>query len=292
MLRRLLSDDLPGSRLLSASLLVIVLGLALAPFLFPGSQSLNAAAKICYFIVLVASYDLLLGYTGIVSFAHTMFFGIGAYGAGIALYAMGPTWTAIGIGAAVALVLSVLLALLIGLFSLRVRAIFFSMITLAVASVFAILASQLGELTGGEDGREQERCGNADADRGPGRAEPGDGDGDAVAADAEEHGVREGDDAGVAEEEVVGGDEDDEDADVGGRAERLAAGEQERRSGKPDQHQGEDRRQHARARRIARQEVVDHERPTGNSPCGRHTSTRAMTAMFETSASFGARKPT
>ena len=41
----------------------------------------------------------------------------------------------------------------IGLFSLRVRAIFFAMITLAVASVFAILASQLGWLTGGEDGR-------------------------------------------------------------------------------------------------------------------------------------------
>jgi branched-chain amino acid transport system permease protein len=36
------------------------------------------------FILLVASYDLLLGYTGIVSFAHTMFFGIGAYGVAIA----------------------------------------------------------------------------------------------------------------------------------------------------------------------------------------------------------------
>ncbi len=46
-----------------------------------GSQSLNVAAKICYFIVLAASFDLLLGYTGVVSFAHTMFFGIGGYGA-------------------------------------------------------------------------------------------------------------------------------------------------------------------------------------------------------------------
>jgi branched-chain amino acid transport system permease protein len=42
------------------------------------------AAKILVFILLVASYDLLLGYTGIVSFAHTMFFGIGAYGVAIA----------------------------------------------------------------------------------------------------------------------------------------------------------------------------------------------------------------
>jgi branched-chain amino acid transport system permease protein len=152
-LRTLLSGDTPRSPILSAALIVVFVGLALAPFLFPGSQSLNAAAKICYFIVLVASYDLLLGYTGIVSFAHTMFFGIGGYGAGLALYAWGPTWRAIAGGTLIALVLSLALALLVGLFSLRVRAIFFAMITLAVASVFAILASQLGWLTGGEDGR-------------------------------------------------------------------------------------------------------------------------------------------
>ena len=153
MLRALLSDDLPRSRALSAVLLVIFVGLALTPFLLPGSQSLNVAAKICYFIVLVASYDLLLGYTGIVSFAHTMFFGIGGYGVGISLYTLGPGWPAVLLGIAVALVLSLALALAIGLFSLRVRAIFFAMITLAVASVFAILASQLSWLTGGEDGR-------------------------------------------------------------------------------------------------------------------------------------------
>jgi branched-chain amino acid transport system permease protein len=153
MLRAILSNDYPQSRMLSAALLAIFVGLALAPFLFPGSQSLNAAAKICYFIVLVASYDLLLGYTGIVSFAHTMFFGIGGYGAGIALYTWGPTWTSVTLGTLIALVLSIALALVIGLFSLRVRAIFFAMITLAAATVFAILASQLGWLTGGEDGR-------------------------------------------------------------------------------------------------------------------------------------------
>jgi branched-chain amino acid transport system permease protein len=45
---------------------------------------MSVAAKILVFILLVASYDLLLGYTGIVSFAHTMFFGIGAYGVAIA----------------------------------------------------------------------------------------------------------------------------------------------------------------------------------------------------------------
>jgi branched-chain amino acid transport system permease protein len=100
----------------------------------------------------VASYDLLLGYTGIVSFAHTMFFGIGAYGVAVASSQLGPTWTSLALGIVAALALSLLLSLLIGLFSLRVRAIFYAMITLAVAAAFQTLASQLSNITGGEDG--------------------------------------------------------------------------------------------------------------------------------------------
>ena len=152
MIARLLSHDLPKSRVLSAILIVIVLGLAFAPFLFPGAKALNVAAKIMIFIVLVASYDLLLGYTGIVSFAHTMFFGIGAYGVAIASTRMGPSWSSLLVGVAAAVGLSLLLSLVVGLFSLRVRAIFYAMITLAVASAFQTLASQLSDFTGGEDG--------------------------------------------------------------------------------------------------------------------------------------------
>lgn len=152
MISRLLSHDLPKSRVLAAILILIVLGLAFTPFLFPGAKTLNVAAKILIFIVLVTSYDLLLGYTGIVSFAHTMFFGIGAYGVAIASTRMGPGWGSLLAGVLGAVVLSLLLSLVIGLFSLRVRAIFYAMITLAVASAFQTLASQLSDLTGGEDG--------------------------------------------------------------------------------------------------------------------------------------------
>jgi branched-chain amino acid transport system permease protein len=152
MLSRILSNDFPRSRVLAVLLVVLLIGLALVPFLFPGVKALNVAAKILVFVVLVASFDLLLGYTGIVSFAHTMFFGIGAYGIAIACSRMGPTWWAVATGLAVSLALSFVLALLVGLFSLRVRAIFFSMITLAVAAAFQTLASQLSEFTGGEDG--------------------------------------------------------------------------------------------------------------------------------------------
>lgn len=149
-----LSGDPPRSPALALALLLIVVALALAPFLTSGARPLNTAATICVYIVLVASYDLLLGYTGIVSFAHTMFYGIGAYGVGLALARVDdPSWTAALGGLVLALLLALALALLIGLFALRVRAIFYAMITLAVAAAFGVLASQLSDFTGGEDGR-------------------------------------------------------------------------------------------------------------------------------------------
>jgi len=152
MLKRLLSHDMPRNRWLALVLVAVVAALALTPFIFPGTRALNVAAKIIVFIVLAASFDLLLGYSGIVSFAHTMFFGIGAYGIAIAGTRLGPGWLAVAVGLVGALALSAVLSVVIGLFSLRVRAIFFAMITLAVASAFLTLASQLSDFTGGEDG--------------------------------------------------------------------------------------------------------------------------------------------
>jgi branched-chain amino acid transport system permease protein len=133
-------------------LAAIFVSLAAAPFLFPGTRALDVAAKVCVFVLLVASYDLLLGYTGHrVVRAHHVF-------RHRRLRhrdrddALDPTWGAIAVGTVAALAVSLVLSFLIGLFSLRVKAIFFAMITLAVASFFAILASQLSNITGGEDG--------------------------------------------------------------------------------------------------------------------------------------------
>lgn len=152
MLTRLLSGDTPRSGLLTVLLLIVLVSLAFAPFLFPGTKSLETAARICIFIVLVASYDLLLGYSGIVSFAHTMFFGIGAYGTALALSTSGPSYGSLIWGTLAGALVAAVFALAIGLFSLRVKAIFFAMVTLAVASAFAVLVSQMSWLTGGEDG--------------------------------------------------------------------------------------------------------------------------------------------
>jgi branched-chain amino acid transport system permease protein len=148
----LVSDDLPGRALLNVTMLVILAALLFAPFLFPGSNALDVAARICIFIILVASYDLMLGFTGIVSFAHTMFFGIGAYGVAITLAKGWSGWTGVILGTLAGAVVSLVVAAVIGLLSLRLRAIFFSMITLAVAAFAQIVAEQWRNLTGGEDG--------------------------------------------------------------------------------------------------------------------------------------------
>ena len=148
----LVSDDPPGGTVLNVIMVAVLIVFALAPFLFHGAKALGVSSRICIFIILVASYDLMLGYTGIVSFAHTMFFGIGAYSVAIALTKGWVGWGAVILGTAAGAAVSLALATIIGILSLRLRTIFFSMITLAMASFAQIVAEQWRGLTGGEDG--------------------------------------------------------------------------------------------------------------------------------------------
>ena len=67
------------SRWLACLLVGLLLALVLTPFLFPGVKALNVAAKVLVFVVLVASFDLLLGYTGLLSFGHAAFLGAAGY---------------------------------------------------------------------------------------------------------------------------------------------------------------------------------------------------------------------
>lgn len=158
MFNALFSGDLPRSKLLTVILLLIVAGLILTPL--AGDKAMGAGAKICVFIILVASFDLLLGYTGILSFAHTMFFGIGAYGVAMISsspedghwWAMGPGWSSVATGVLAAVVVSAVLALFISMFSLRVRAMYFAMITLSVSAAVQTLCQRTTEVTGGDDG--------------------------------------------------------------------------------------------------------------------------------------------
>jgi branched-chain amino acid transport system permease protein len=131
----------------------VFIALVLVPMTVSSFQVIDLALKIAIFAALVASYDILLGYTGIVSFGHAMFFGFGAYA--VALGAGRPATTGYGrlvLALAAGVLGSLVVSLLISAFSLRVKAIFFAMITLAFAEFAGILAMQLSQLTGGEDG--------------------------------------------------------------------------------------------------------------------------------------------
>ncbi|MCP4021139.1 MAG: branched-chain amino acid ABC transporter permease [Desulfobacteraceae bacterium] len=133
--------------------LAVIFILAVAPFIIPSFTFMDVMAKIMIFAVVVASFDLLLGYTGILNFAHGMFFGVGAYSVALILYySKSPGWHHILLAAVISLVISIVLSLVISFFSLRVKAIFFAMLTLALAEFAHILAVQWTSLTGGEDG--------------------------------------------------------------------------------------------------------------------------------------------
>ena len=125
----------------------------LVPFLFPSFKTVDLAVQIIIFGALVASFDILLGYTGILSFGHGMFFGIGAYCMAFLLGKYGmPSYSNLALGFMVAAAASAILAMLISFLTLRVKAIFFAMITLAIAELAIVLFTKLSGLTGGEDG--------------------------------------------------------------------------------------------------------------------------------------------
>ena len=108
-------------------------------------------AQVFILAVFAMSYDLLMGFTGILSFGHAMFFGTGAYVTGILL--KHESWP---LGQVILAVIGVALiqSLIIGVLSLRVRGVYFTMVTLAFAQMFFILseATDFREYTGAEDG--------------------------------------------------------------------------------------------------------------------------------------------
>ena len=114
----------------------------------PGTLQLLALMLI--FAGLAFTYDLLFGFTGLLSFGHALYFAVGVYVAGIAMtkWHWG-FWPSILFTAWVGLVLP----LITGAVSLRVGGIAFAMVTLAFAQAGSVLAfKNPGQLTGGEDG--------------------------------------------------------------------------------------------------------------------------------------------
>ncbi len=154
------------SQWFTLALLAIAL---LLPFLV-NKFYLGLMIEVFVLAVFALSYNLLLGYIGIISFGHAMFFGTGAYVVGLTLVripwkgitqSLGVPATGLFMDVVPLLVILVgvvlataLLGALIGIVTLRVRGVYFAMVTLAFAEVLAILAasSELRGLTGGDEG--------------------------------------------------------------------------------------------------------------------------------------------
>jgi branched-chain amino acid transport system permease protein len=93
--------------------------------------------------------NFLLGYTGVLSFGHAAYFGLGAYGAGMMLRYVAPS-TALGI--VVGTVVGTIAAALIGPLIVRLRGVYFAMVTIAFGQVFYFIAFRWNSVTGGDDG--------------------------------------------------------------------------------------------------------------------------------------------
>lgn len=118
--------------------------------IFPWLMPYEAlAVNILVLGLYAVGFNLLFGYTGLLSFGHAAFLGSGAYGCGIALVHFGVPWFgAILIG----VLLSVVFAAIMGFLAIRTRGIYFAMVTLALSQCVYYLFYQAVSLTGGENG--------------------------------------------------------------------------------------------------------------------------------------------
>jgi len=126
-------------------LLVIAVALILPLVIRSGSL----ATEVLIYAIAVAGCNLLLGFTGLLSFGQGIFFGLGSYTAGILLTRLA---LPLPLALLAAVVVGALAATLVGWFAIRQRGTYFVMLTLAFAQMFYFLAYSLPTLTGGDNG--------------------------------------------------------------------------------------------------------------------------------------------
>jgi branched-chain amino acid transport system permease protein len=129
--------------------LAVVAALALAPLGLPEFWR-RFLTEILIWGLLAMSSDILIGYTGMVSFGHSAFFGLGLYGAAAALLVMrAPNlWVALAVGLGTA----ALAAVFVAFFATRLRDIYFAITTLVFSQIFYVIIFTWTEVTGGENG--------------------------------------------------------------------------------------------------------------------------------------------
>lgn len=122
---------------------------ALLPVLLPHPFVLTIATQAAIWALLAASWDLLSGYTGQISFGHAGFFALGAYGAAVSTKHAGVSpWLGLLVGAGVAAAIG----LLTGFPALRLRGHYLALVTLGLAEIIRLVAQNWLDLTGGPFG--------------------------------------------------------------------------------------------------------------------------------------------
>lgn len=142
-----------GSHADLASLPTSVIITVLVLLCLPLVMSTPLATEILIWSIFGLGFNLLLGFTGVLSFGHAAYFGLGAYSAGLAFrYWNASVW----LGLAMGILAPVLLACFIGMIAIKKRGVYFAMISLAFGQMLYFLAlSPLKEITRGEDGLTQ-----------------------------------------------------------------------------------------------------------------------------------------
>jgi branched-chain amino acid transport system permease protein len=137
-----------ATRITVAAVLATLAALALLP-LFGEKFTVQIFTKIMIMAILAMSLDLLLGYTGLVSFGHAAFYGAAGYALALLTpqYQAASFWTSLPLAVAA----SAALALVIGFFVVRTRGIYFIMVTLAFAQMLFFLFFDT-KIAGGSDG--------------------------------------------------------------------------------------------------------------------------------------------
>lgn len=134
-----------GRRLLLVGLAVLAAGL---PFLLPSPYFIHTLVQGLMWAILAASWDILSGYTGQISFGHAGFFAIGAYAAALLSKAGVNPW----LGLALTIPITAFVGLLIGFPALRVRGHYLALVTLGFSEVVRVVAINWRSVTGGPFG--------------------------------------------------------------------------------------------------------------------------------------------
>jgi branched-chain amino acid transport system permease protein len=121
-----------------------------APYWMPLVGGYTAlGTRVLVMAIAAMAVNFLLGFTGVLSFGHAAYLGLGAYGAGMTLKYLAPSSS---LGLLVGVLAGTLGAMVIGAMIVRLRGVYFAMVTIAFGQVFYFIAFRWVSLTGGDDG--------------------------------------------------------------------------------------------------------------------------------------------